>query len=201
LKPAIKKKMPFIVVMSIVIIIFITALTHILFFSPTDDKMTAMEGVDIANYVAKEWDSSAILISVTDVDFNVDKNGESDVWRYIYLDDDAETDNLELFIVKVHPDNSHTTEILMTDYMTFNHEIEGWTIDSDEVLEIAWAESDFIEFREECGVGEISMGLYYNNSEERAEWEIIILEDKIWKDDEYLFRIDAETGEILDAFG
>ncbi len=202
MEPFIKKKIPFMIVVSIVVIIITTALAYVLYDSLTDDRMTAKEGLDIANDVAKEWDSSAILICVADGDdFNVDENGESYVWWYIYVDDEAEMDNLELFIVKVHPDNSYTTEILPVNDMAFNHEIEGWTIDSDKALDIAWAEPNFIDFREEYGVGEISMGLYYNNSQERAEWEIIILEDKSWKDDEYLLRIDAETGEILGAFG
>ena len=197
----IKKKIPFFIVILIAIIIVFTALTYVLFSPPTDDIMTAIEGVDIANEIAEEWDSTAILVSVADDDFNIDENGKSDVWWYIYLGDETETNNTELFIVKVHPDDSYTTEILTTDDIPFNHEIEEWTIDSNEALEIAWTEPYFIEFREEYGVSEISMGLYYNNSGERAEWEIIILEDKSWNPDEYLFRIDAKTGEILKSSG
>ncbi len=183
-------------------VVIVVALTNVLISAPLNERMTAMEGLDISNEIAEEWDSTSILVAVADgEDFNVNENGKSDVWWYVYSNDPSDNHNSTNFIVKMHSDNSYTTEILMTDNMPFNHEIEEWTIDSDEALEIAWTEPNFIEFREEYGVGEISMGLYYNNSEERAEWEITILEDKSWIDYEFLFRIDAKTGEILEASG
>jgi len=170
-----------------------------------DEKrgITAMEGKEIADSVAKNWHNDSIFVYLGSME-DSDKNGFAEKWYYVYYS--PSTKLVENNITRyestyIYVDASYST--IMDTEMSVDSEIgtpiKNWTLDSVDAAEIAKKNPTISSYLSKHGNADTGYGLQITDKYPTlAVWHIVYL-DMGYLDAPHNAEIyvDAMTGEVL----
>lgn len=163
------------------------------------DGITALEGLEVAEEVALNWSENAILIGVRKGG-SIVSGGVYSSWSYSYAASDNVSTQVEKFGVGVNADMTYNTR----EYEgTLRHNpIYNWTIDSDEVYEIAMGNENIKEFLSKYERATVErFTLFGGEGGSDPIWKIHwsysggIFGDPVHAE----IRINARTGEVIEV--
>jgi len=178
------------------IIILFSTLSYLFIRMEYNEGFTAIEGLEIANKVAYEWNSSSVLVSIHSKHLII--NGKSQIWRYSYSNNFEKDNNFTHVHIYVY--SNERFEIMPEFEFSYIPDIKNLNIDSDEALDIIYTDQKFKQFNEKYDRYYITMGAF-TLWESYPIWIVGIekydlqLEELI----EIVYYINAETGAIIDS--
>lgn len=177
----------------LIVIIVIAATGTILLINNNESQgITAIEGEAIANPIAKNWNTSAVLI-VASKGSNMEENGEFSLWYYKYINGPTIIDSSECLEIKVYSDG--VTELRSNASIGDKTPINSWIIDSDEAYEISNSQNELVGF---FNHNPMLDHMSLSNSSGIPTWYIDWAYDAGFDDPKWAqIQIDANTGEVL----
>ena len=157
----------------------------------TREGLTAIEGKTIADDIAYEWNSSALLGSVRTIEY-AKLDGLSDYWIYGYLN----PYNYSYF-VDITVFASGETEVKHYNIslnVSYDASKWNWNIDSDDAYDIIISDPTIKQFKSKYGVGSLEFSLGGSN----PYWYVSLHASRLFDDPKSAeIQIDATTGEVL----
>ena len=180
------------IVISLVIVIILIASLGIYLIEDGAGGITAMEGKEIADEIAKEWSQDAVLSLIHKGSLMI-HDGYFQIWGYYYLDSPIINNTTKCIGITVES-NGDT-------FITHNISINGirpitdFSIDSDEVYDIAKEIPDIASFiKTNPSVEVFSLDASTGDSIWTIEWVGASVVDHARLAQ---VQIDANTGEVL----
>ena len=191
------KKRIVIIPLAIVVVIVIASVGVYLFKGEASvEGITAMENRDIADEIAQEWNSSAILVSVSSGS-ELSNDGRGEAWYYTYSSNNPDRTSSVGYSIKILKNTSD--EAYELEHPPSYIEIEDWNIDSNEALEIGRADPTLKEWEYYERITHYSMGI--RGSTDGPYWFIVFVDSNsgLSISHEYNMWIDATTGEVISS--
>lgn len=204
------KRQPHLIIIVPVIIIIVCALFYVVFFYEASvEKVTAIEGKEVADEAALGHYDSAILVSISTEGvrwpdyINITEDGRSTDWYYYYITSEIYGGNATSFCIHFDEGEykmSYTGGPLvstsnLTDFISANH-LRNWSIDSSDAIQIAKSNTTFSNWLSaNTGASLSIMGLEYDQDVKNACW-LIEYSDGTY---DAVIYIDAQTGAVIDV--
>ena len=183
------------ILVALVVIVIVTASVGYYLIKDGEvgvDGITAMEGLDIANPLAKNWNTSAVLI-VASKGSNMNGNGEFQLWYYLYTNTQNFTNTPQCLEIQVFSNGSY--KLRYDAGIGDKRPINSYIIDSDKAYDIATAQSELKTFFIHNPMLD-HMSL--SNSSGTPSWYIDWAYDAGFDNPKWAeIQIDANTGEVL----
>ena len=195
------KRQPHLFLVLTVVVTIVSSMTFIV-FAPQTERITAMEGYDIALPVAQNWSENVALYEIGQYgDFN---EGYDEEWVYSFINPESgiyDNDSYgswmryNLLVVRVYSNLSH--EIVYEATSIVEHYTQDWKIDSTEDYLIALTNTTFAGYVNLKSVefSFMSLGYHYNHTCWKIGYGIQLSEED--QPDLMNIYIDCETGEII----
>jgi len=181
------------ILVALVAAIIVVASIGLVLMTNESQGITALEGNEIANSLAKEWNESAELVYVMGMGEKY-SDGRCEKWGYTYTNNNPDMNLSKGFALTICANGSIYSGEL--EHPPSPSIINDWIIDSDTAVEIAMSDSSIRDF----------MRTYYSEYLEyftltAGGWRII-WNDWGFMDDPHniAVRIDATSGEITDVY-
>ena len=187
------KRQPHLFIIIPVIIIIISALFYVVFFNEASG-ITAMEGKEIADNLAIEWNESAELVHVMGMGQKYE-NGKCEKWGYSYSNNNTYIFS-KGFTVTVFENGSFYIGELERPPSILS--IKNWSIDSDKVVDIAKSNPNIEQWLNTYRNDDPQSIFLIALTNDTVIWEIEwsnsgFMDDPKWAQ----IQIDATTGEVL----
>ena len=161
--------------------------------SNEDRGISALDGLNVANERAREWNPDASLVYVTGM--GIYSNGKCDKWRYTYSDNAPDINMSKGFEIIVFWNGAY--EEREKDHPPATHEIDKWNIDSTKALEIAKSSRHMRTYLEKHDDAYIE-SIVLTANESGCAWSISWMSGGFLDNPQTaVINIDATTGEVL----
>ncbi len=159
-------------------------------FVNRDDGISAKEGLDKAYEIAREWNESAVLGSVSTID-DVCLNGKSSYWAYGFSNPYNYSSMID---VKVYYSGKTETHIYSIELnVSYDPALWKWNVDSTEAYEIAMKNPEVRNFVSKYSIDQLEFSL----GGETPTWIISFIDWGLWDDPHHIMvKIDSNTGEV-----
>ena len=194
----VERKMPARMILIIVVVIIVLFST--IYFLSRDEVgwITALEGNEIADQTALNWNSSAELVEIRS--YSIDNNGYSVSWRYVYTSSSTPSNLVKGLEVLVFSNGSFNVNELPNPPSFIP--ISNWVIDSSEIVETAKENSAVSSYLSEYPNADISVMALVGQNESGLNclWTIEWV-DEGWLDNPHWTRIrlNGTTGEVVEV--
>jgi len=183
----------------IFLVIILSSLTLASLFMIHNDSneergISALDGLNVANERAREWNPDASLVYVTGMG-KIYSNGKCDKWRYTYSDNAPDINISKGFEIVVFWNGSYEEREI--DHPPATHEIDKWNIDSTKALEIAKSSGHIRTYLEKHDDAYIE-SIVLTANESGCAWSISWMSWGFLDNPQTaVINIDATTGEVL----
>ena len=190
-----ESKTKVIIIISLAIIVILVVASIRMYLITNESKgITAMEGKETADRIAKEWNESAVLYYIMGIGEIYD-NGRCEGWRYEYINQPEDVnDSVRNYVIIF--ENGTTQTVDKPSPMNVNT-FSNWNIDCEHAVEIAKANGEIKQWLAKYGGTQIQ-SITLSADENNTGWGIV-WSDTGFMDDPHSagINIDAATGEVL----
>ena len=178
-----------------IIIVAIVVISSLFYFAIQNTRITAMEGREIADGVALDWNNTAVLVTIHNIG-SVGRSGFSSEWRYTYANFTDDINLTRALDVIVSYDG--TWAINERERPPTRYAIVNWTYDSDKIVELARDQSEIEYYLLRFPNAKIETMALSCGLDEQHIW-YILWSNSGFIDDPHsaVIKLDANTGEIL----
>jgi len=188
------RKILAIIMIGIILSITISAILY----SYNESKgISAAEGLNKANELAEQWNSSAVLVYVQAMG-EIYRDGKCEKWGYSYSNNNSNINQSKGFVITVFADFTYVTG--ERESPPSPHPIIIWKIDSDDAIQIAKSNPEITQWLDKYNNANIQSMVLTANSN-ASGWGIA-WNDPGFMDDPHtaVININAITGEVLDVY-
>ncbi len=186
------------IIVSVIVIILVIASLGIYLMGNGASGITAMEGREIADEVAYEWNNSAELVEIRSL--IMDNKGYSSGWLYVYASSTEIEYSATGLEVSVLANKSYTINEIP--HPPSFIPISNWVLNSPEIVETAKLNSEISSFLSQYSDARItSMALVgQNESDLKCLWTIEWADAGLMDNPHWIrIRLNGETGEVYDV--
>jgi len=190
-----KGKDTLMIISVVIVIVLLTGLSYY-YLQQSDEAegITALEGKEIADVIAFEWDKDAMLMAIIPSD-DIDENGNGLRWNYYYLNSLVPGNVSELTVLVAYNDTVISDARNISYSLDEEFPIDGDFLDSNQAAEIVYGTDTYIEWEQVHKASKV-MFLVLHNDSVRNVWLITV---DGGNDYNYYWpiRINATTGEEI----
>ena len=192
------KKTRILICCIVVVIIVVSAIVVFFVTQKQPSYITAKEGFEKAEPIAKKWNNASNLCIV--YPRYISQDGKSEQWVYIFEAPFSKGIRGELTIKIYSNGNVNTEEYYGGNFIPGLNFVPNWTIDSDEAMEIAKKNKTIAEYLSKCPQAGIDMCLRPDETYSCVWWIKFDYPVPVGEGSYYAeIRIDGHTGKVLSA--
>ena len=181
-----------------VLIIFSLCIFYFKGISDNEKGITALQGEDIADNIAKEWNQNATLAHVSRGTYEMYDGGKFESWYYVFFVNFTYPSSEKGLSIRVFSDGRVETSEMETAYE--DYPLKNWTIDSDEAYSIAMKNEKMTEYMNRYGDATVDSFYLTMPSENSPHpvWNIYFMAGGAdLSPHNANISIDATTGEVI----
>lgn len=188
------QKITIVCLVIVIVVVGVFAFTYLQNQTEPINYFTAMEGKECADTYATDTNITAVLYSVRAVG-EINNDGESTQWRYIYGNYSSEGEYITGFEIVVNSNGSRV--FCEIERPITNNYISNWTIDSPEALEIAKENPEIKQWLNKYDAAKLET-IVVTAGNESSIWYILWSDSGVIDDPHSaVIKLDANTGEVL----